>query len=213
MEFKSARSSRARNAVMYIFFCVFLAAYITLSVFLGLYAFNNPDAQAYYISGTDTSQADLVPIIPANDADGVVPIHDHFVTWFTWMFINKIVLLCFPCIACLLYTICLNKKRGLICNQLFLISYCCSSLVALVMGLIWRFGEAGRFASGDYLDKDAAVAAGPLYQVSSGKFILVKIILSVVWKVGGVCCLLFMYWYVEKKEKEIRERNLSYQLG
>ena len=97
MDFKAARSSYGRvSMVKCIFSCVLLAAYITLSVYLGLYAFNNPDAQAYYIAGTETTQADLVPTIP--DADDAIPIHDHFVTWFTWMFINKIILLCFPCI-------------------------------------------------------------------------------------------------------------------
>ena len=49
---------------------------ICLSVYLGIYAFSNPEAQAYYIAGTDETQADLVAIVPDVKADGVTAIHD-----------------------------------------------------------------------------------------------------------------------------------------
>ena len=70
--------------------CGCLAAKITLIVYLGIYTFNNPEPQAYYIAGSATTQAELVPIVEVG-AYGITPIHDQFLTWFTWMFINSLV--------------------------------------------------------------------------------------------------------------------------
>ena len=55
----------------YLMGCV--ATVITLFVYLGVYAFNNPEAQAYYIAGTDETQPDLVAFVPDIKADFSTP--------------------------------------------------------------------------------------------------------------------------------------------
>ena len=54
-------------------------------VYLGIYAYNNPEPQAFYVEATDTNPAQLVALADA-DAEGVVAVHDRFVFWFTFMF-------------------------------------------------------------------------------------------------------------------------------
>ena len=81
-------------------FCSFLslAAVITFCVYLGIYAFDNPEPECYYIAGTETTQPQLKRIADVN-SDGVEPIHDEFVKWFMWMFVNQMVFIGLICIA------------------------------------------------------------------------------------------------------------------
>ena len=51
------------------------------------------------------------------------------------------------------------------------------------MGMIWRFSEAGKYASGDDLAEDAE--ASELYQISSGKFMAIYYFIT--WIAMGVC--------------------------
>ena len=165
--------------------CGCLAAGITFIVYLGIYAFNNPEAQTYYIAGSDTTQAELVPIVPNVDAEGVTPIHDQFITWFKWMFANSLVPTSFACIGPLL--MCLMAKSpclGNTCSGAVFCSWVCSGLAVYILGLVWRYGEAGKFASGDDLDEN--VVAGPLMQISNGKFMSIYYLIT--WIALGVSC-------------------------
>ena len=140
----------AKKALLLIGVCGCFTTFITFTVYLGIYAFSNPEAQAYYISGSDETQAELVAIVPDAEADGVIPIHDHFVTWFTWMFANQLITLSWICtlpILILFYNG--SKNPAAIIFQICFSSYSCSVLIAYIMGLVWRFSKAGKFASGD----------------------------------------------------------------
>ena len=61
-----------------------------------------------------------------------------------------------------------------------------SILAVWICGMIWRWSEAGQYASGDDLAYDAD--AGPLYQISNGQFIKVMSILNSVVVGLKVCC-------------------------
>ena len=64
-------------------------------------------------------------------------VHDHFVTWFMWGFINQcgmigaMALICIPCCPPVLG-----------CFQ-------CSGFAFWIAGMVWRLRESGSFASGD----------------------------------------------------------------
>lgn len=118
--------------------------------------------------------------------EGVEPIHDQFVKWFTWMFANQMVACSFICIAPVIMFIGnMSPTIGNICGGLSLCAFKCSLFVAYIMGLIWRFGAAGKFASGDELAEGED--AGALYQISSGKFISIYYLIT--WILLGTMCV------------------------
>ena len=55
--------------------CGCLAALITFCVYLGIYAYNNPEPQAFYVAATETSQPELVAYADVND-ENVTAVHD-----------------------------------------------------------------------------------------------------------------------------------------
>ena len=81
-----------------------------------------------------------------------------------------------------------SERLGVVCIWVCLSSYFCSMFIAYIMGLVWRFSDAGRFASGDELAKGAVT--GPLYQVSNGRFISIFYLLTGIL-MGSMClCLI-----------------------
>lgn len=132
-------------------------------VYFGIYAFNNPDAQAYYIEGTAVSQPELVPIVPNVEAEGVTPVHDQFVLWFKLQFISCMVtFVASPFIGCILMRLVISSPGcGKFVGGFYYCAILALSLTIYIFGLIWRYGEAGSFASGDTLAED--VVADPLY--------------------------------------------------
>lgn len=134
-------------------------------MYLGIYAFNNPEPQAYYIEGTNVSQPELVPTVPDPNAlaEGVTPIHDQFVLWFKWNFANSLVsFFVTPCVVFLIMRIMFSSPTcGKLMGCVYNCGICASSLTIYILGLMWRYSAAGKFASGDELAEDAV--AGDLY--------------------------------------------------
>ena len=123
--------------------CAFFAAHVTCMVYFGIYAYNNPDPEAYYLEPTARSDAQLVADASA-DAEGVVPIHNQFIFWYKWMFYNGLAAYGLGCVAPIF------MKMGLsTCSRLGLCLLNCSALVCYIIGCVYRFGEAGQFACGD----------------------------------------------------------------
>ena len=119
-----------------------LAAKITFWVYLGIYAFSNPDLPAFH-------QAEPQRLLATQNIDEtLVPIHDQFVLWFTWMFANICVAAGFICLAPILMT-CMMKCDGLskCIAGLYSCGLCCSSLACFITGAVWRFSTAGDYAS------------------------------------------------------------------
>ena len=63
---------------------------------------------------------------------------------------------------------------------------CSSSLAAWIMGMVWRFNAAGKFASGDDLPEDYVPADDTLLQLSNGKFLGIYYLIT--WIFLGTAC-------------------------
>ena len=162
--------------------CGCLAGFITFMVYLGKYAFSNPDPLAWYVEG-DNGYLTLTP--PAENAEGIVDIHGEFVLWFTWMFANMCFYVVMPVFMgigmCLMAS---SPMIGNIFNGLVGCGSMCSGLIVWIMGMVWRFSAAGKYASGD--DVAEGVAGDALEQTSSGKFIGIYYLIS--WIILGTMC-------------------------
>ena len=75
----------------------------------------------------------------------------------------------------------------------------CATIAWWINGIIWRFKASGSFASGDELTADELSAESDndatLYQLQSGKFLLIYYIIT--WVIigaglGFACCTSFM---------------------
>ena len=69
-----------------------------------------------------------------------------------------------------------------ICARLGFVGFMISMLFAYILGGVWRFGEAGKFACGDQFPKDKDV--GGLFQVANAKFLSIFYLIS--WILIGV---------------------------
>ena len=132
--------------------CGSFAVSIILTFYSAKYSFNNPDPQAYYVEGTDETEPQLVPTADVN-VDGVVPIHGLYDLWFKIMFASM-VLFYFVFFGIIF---CYNKgyQRMVQYTTVGFTSYC---TIVFIMGMLFRFGEAGKFASSDAADMSESSA-------------------------------------------------------
>ena len=156
---------------------------IVYLVYLGIFAFNNPDNQVFY-----TSQGSEEKLTATLSNKHSVDVHAQFVGWFTVGFSLAIL----PC------------ATGLVSGLIFLINETCagyfSKLITclsgcvgiawFITGIVWRFRESGSIASGDQLSvaeyEQEIAKEDTLYQFKSGKFMLVYYI--IVWTLIGISC-------------------------
>ena len=161
------------------------AVAITFTVYLGIFAMNNPNGEGVYgvVGGQEfmktQQQWDAMPVTAVvHDLDDV---HDHFVTWFMWGFINAcgtlgaMMLICIPCCPPVLG-----------CFQ-------CSSLAWFIAGMVWRLRRSGAFASGDIMpantteeDWIAQIKDDDAMQYESGQFMWIYYM--IMWIMMGVSC-------------------------
>ena len=188
-----------------------LSIFLTFVIYLGIYAFDNPDNEAWYqsysgpVNGETVEIAGLTPTaefpaglpFPTTDLTlEAVPVHARFVTWFTWGFLNTMLCCTFCCGAVLI-----SRVAQSLVGCCFCLMACtnCSGFVWYIMGLVWRLNKAGRFASGDILPYgvpdwptyEAAIEATPedqmLLQLQSGQFMWVYFVIS--WVLMGTACV------------------------
>jgi len=155
--------------------------FVVLTVYFGIYSFNNPDKDVWY--GTDAlSQPALYASLEsakAAKATDVVDMHHRFYVWFLWGFIQMLA----PCAA-----MCLVPLAGMISDMLgscmgciLGAGACCGSLAWWITGIVWRFRSDGAFVSGDEAPKGITMddwnaqieKDHGLYQYSSGKFMYI----------------------------------------
>ena len=132
--------------------CLFacFGAVTTLWVYFGIYAFDNPNVDAYYMPGDGTTANPGLLVGEQNAEGSLVPIHNMFVMWFTWSFAN----ICsfFALMFCIMPMIALSSRVcgemvPKICGGLCLCGVCCSSIACFITGAVYRFSEAGVYAS------------------------------------------------------------------
>lgn len=135
------------------FLCSFLClgTFIVFIVFLGKYAFANPDREAYYgvvqrgKPTLFTSEAEALEM----DAFQVTNVHGRMITWFLWGFIQSLI----PCATLILSSLCSYVAQWLAISVVALgtATIGCGGLVWWITGIVWRFSEVGKFSSGDYI--------------------------------------------------------------
>ena len=82
------------------------------------------------------------------------------------MFYQCVAFFAFGCIA----PVCMKIGFGGFA-RLGLCALNCSALAVYIMGCVWRFGEAGQFASGGDEDINMSASSELLLQESNGKFL------------------------------------------
>lgn len=172
--------------------CSVLAVFVTLTAYLGIFAFNNPDQPAWYanVAGVE-GLFGSAEAATAGGALTVDDVHGNFVTWFTWGFANMVTMfgtmLCAGVLGSFLPSLasCAMTLSG--CAQ-------CSGFAWWIAGMVWRLRQSGKYASGDVMPLDtteeawekAITAEGSLFQVSSGNFMYTYLLIT--WIFIGVCC-------------------------
>ena len=157
-----------------------------MTVFFGIYAFNNPDEQAYYISGSALNQPELVAVNPAA-MNGVTEIHDRFVTWFKMGFASCMLMFAMPCVVGL--AACASRGNPQVLMGVAGCYYCCMliyGLVGFILGIAWRHNEAGKYSCGDWLSEGEA--PGLLIQTNSCNFINIYYLINYIMLGVSCCC-------------------------
>lgn len=179
--------------------CACLAGAITFVVYLGKYAFDNPNLPAWYgevtaADGTVTQM--LYPTLESAEAalgaDAEIDdIHGKFVMWFLWGFIMSFG----PCYVMVLMLLTFwNQQLMQACSALGGCALCSSGLAWWICAMVWRLNAAGSFASGDVvadgMTEEAWITAIELnettVQYSSGNFMYIYLLIT--WITLGVGC-------------------------
>ena len=167
---------------------------------LGLFAFDNQDPAAWY----QTNPKQLVSA--QNAKETLVPIHNQFVLWFKWMFINVFVLEAtfwiWFIIIVILEDICkIRSYRILLVHTLLCLTslnLICSMLPCFIAGAVWRFGEAGAYASKEPDAWGVSEHDDELLQTSSGKFML--IFYAIIFSSMSIPVLAMLYKCLTERE-------------
>lgn len=144
---------------------------------MGIFAFNNPNPEAWYVDGA------LVPTLPAEGTE-FTAVHDQYVTWFLWGFINQMIFFATP--ICMMLTQVMPGNCGWH-SYVTGCGVCVSSLVWYITGLVWRYNAVGKFSCGDDTDVVADAQSVPLMQTESGNFM--RIYFLITWILfATICC-------------------------
>ena len=122
---------------------------IVLCVYQGIYAFNNPDNEAWLgvVPGGENKLFADQEAGNLDKATGLVDIHGRFVTWFLWGFLTSLSPLALGILF--LITTLINPNLGGCCGAFNACAVGCSGLAWWITGIVWRFRADGAFVSGD----------------------------------------------------------------
>ena len=137
-------------------FCTILGSTIALVVYLGVYAYNNPDVtDCWYVDGMTVGETTAQAALDAATKQGLeqmepINVHQLFTAWFAWAFWTALLpCLCAPVITlvnCFQIQALDTLVQGAAC-----LTACCSTLWLLILGAIWRFGNIGDACTEDAL--------------------------------------------------------------
>ena len=133
---------------------IMLAGSITYGVFLGIYAYGNPDPdQCWWIKGNPTSAATQEGAVMLGSMQNppvtgdLIDVHAKFTGWFMWGFWTCLA----PCLACpIMVILALAKAQSLVA----VVSGCVScgvsisNLIWIIMGAVYRWGPMGKASTG-----------------------------------------------------------------
>mmetsp|Transcript_23076 Transcript_23076/g.30711 ORF Transcript_23076/g.30711 Transcript_23076/m.30711 type:complete len:127 (-) Transcript_23076:370-750(-) len=121
-----------------------IAVLLTFVIYLGIYAFNNPDREAWVGLAAETNDRTLFRAhaeLDASKAIQVVNIHSRFTAWFFWGFINWFAPLFI--VTCAVLTCSINQFCGLVTISALSLASACSATAWFIVGAIWRFNKDG----------------------------------------------------------------------
>ena len=122
--------------------------FLVLTVYLGIYAFKNPDQPAWYGIDSDGSMALYATEKDANVSGALllVDIHRRFHIWFLWGFSLAVA----PCAALIIFPIfsCIPILGNFLISILSF-GMCCGWFAWWIVGILWRFRAMGQFSVGD----------------------------------------------------------------
>lgn len=191
-----------RKALSIIVASILFAVYTVFIIYLGLYAYGNPDPyHCFYIDGLDTPGTSKANAKDLAEDRGIevrtgypIDMAHLFQTWFIWGFWDK--MLQISIIAVFLPMQFMSKTRHVHVQKIaFFILQALSILSFLIwftVGFFWRFSRAGRVASGDKLERVAGVTdqawqdslekavSADGYQIKSGAFMAIYLGLMLV---------------------------------
>lgn len=174
-----------------------------------MYTFSNPDPRhCYFIKGLDTPAiSKSTVLILARDREIAVPdgypldISHLFRAWFVWGFWGTIYQIVIFAVFLPLACTCTSNVHILyISGAIAETISCCNTIAWLILGFFWRYSSGGSTCSGDKLEKLAGVSNEDWtaaltaardtdgYQLQSGKFMHVFIIISFVLVVLTILC-------------------------
>ena len=131
-------------------FILFCMAGIAKVVFFGIYAFDNPDSEAWYGTDLTTGEPKLFESENGASQDSeLIDVHERFVIWFFWGF-TMFVAPFFAGILILVASL-IAPLFGQFCGMLAFCSFGASYLAWYVTGIVWRFRKDGAFSCGDAL--------------------------------------------------------------
>ena len=174
------------------------AGAITFVVFLGKYAFANPNLPAWYgMVGDADALFPTEALANAAKASDVSDVHGHMVTWFLWGFIQSLLPIATGILGAIFGAI--SPALGACMSGLGGLGVGCGGLAWYITGLVWRFNSAGSYASGDVMPEGATEAAWEkaitcdpskdatcIVQYSSGNFMYVYFLIT--WICMGTAC-------------------------
>lgn len=140
-------------------FVVTIVVFITITYFLGGYAYNNPDPnKCWVVRDLHTAGKSKADVIARSTAMGIdvtdgypMEMHQVYVLWFLWGFWAKVVFVgLFAIIVPAGY---FAPKMGQVLGGLTCASYLINGGIWLAFGAIWRFSKAGIVASADKLER------------------------------------------------------------
>ena len=135
--------------------CCSMILPLVLTISLGVFAFANPDNEAWVGKSSDGSFKLYKDEGAGKGSTDLVDIHGRLVAWFLWGFMQHLVvpaLLLISSIMCMLVCMPLNALCQ-ICGSACMVFMCCgtscSYMAWWITGIVWRFSSDGRYSVGD----------------------------------------------------------------
>ena len=197
----------------------FVTFFVVLTIMLATYGFGNPDPNScWVVKGMDSAATTRTAMEERAETLGkVVPegypieMHSVYVTWALWGFWTNFLFAGIFVASMLLMAFNTIPMAAMFTSTLASLGWIVSTVLWLILGMVWRYSQAGMTAAGDRLEKSSsqtndewtkALAAASIsggYQLKTGKFlgfvaslfgalILISLVFAAVIGFGMCCC-------------------------
>ena len=197
METVKGIAAGTSGVVLCLVSCAFAILPIVMTVYLGIYAFNNPDSEAWLGLSKSGKEEDFALFKDeaagkAAQATELVDVHGRFLVWFLWGFIAQLSPIAVVILTSI-FTLC-HPGFGSFCGGVLGCAQCCGTLAWWITGIVWRFRADGAYAAGDIIPEGTTIedwekkisAQDSLFQYSSGKFMFFFYVIS--WSLCACSC-------------------------